>query len=221
MRRNPCDIYIYVYLVNPIIFFSNSELNQMCDVGWTRMLRTQPVCFFPFDPDESGAHYRSVPAAGGPQAAQKPEFSQSVVICSRTRSPFRPSFVLYGLRATSASDSASPDGDDLSEVQLVIVHLGDKDGRHGLVERGAVHVDRGADRQHEADDAPVDVVVLQEALEGDRQRGRTAEGEHVAHMCTTQPDPEGPGRPGTRTPKALSRLSGRDRTSTKTTAFGT
>lgn len=54
--------------------------------------------------------------------------------------------------------------------------MGDKDGRHGLVERRAVHVDRGPDRQHEADDAPVDVVVLQEALEGDRQRGRTAEG---------------------------------------------
>lgn len=54
--------------------------------------------------------------------------------------------------------------------------MGDEDGRHGLVERGAVHVDGGADGQHEADDAPVDVVVLQEALEGDRQRGRTAEG---------------------------------------------
>lgn len=88
----------------------------------------------------------------------------------------------FDLEATSASDSASPDGDDLSKVQLVIVDLGNKDGRHGLIERGAVHVDRGPDRQHEADDAPVDVVVLQEALEGDRQCGRTAEGNsHILH----------------------------------------
>lgn len=54
--------------------------------------------------------------------------------------------------------------------------MGDEDGRHGLVERSAVHVDGGADRQHEADDASVDVVVLQEALEGDRQSGRAAAG---------------------------------------------
>lgn len=53
--------------------------------------------------------------------------------------------------------------------------MSDKDGRHGLVERGAIHVDGGPDRQHEADDASVDVVVLKEALEGDRQSGRAAE----------------------------------------------
>lgn len=54
--------------------------------------------------------------------------------------------------------------------------MGDKDGCHGLVERGAVHVDCGPDRQHKADDASVDVVVLEEALEGDRQSGRAAAG---------------------------------------------
>ena len=54
-----------------------------------------------------------------------------------------------------------PDGDDLAEVQLVVVDLSDEDGGHRLVERRAVHVDGGADRQHEADDAAVDVVVLQ------------------------------------------------------------
>lgn len=64
----------------------------------------------------------------------------------------------------------------MPKVQLVIVHLGDEDGRHGLVERGAVHVDGGPDRQHEADDASVDMVVLKEALEGDRQSGRAAAG---------------------------------------------
>lgn len=54
--------------------------------------------------------------------------------------------------------------------------MGDEDGCHGLVECGAVHVDGGPHRQHEADDASVDVVVLEEALEGDRQSGRAAAG---------------------------------------------
>lgn len=47
----------------------------------------------------------------------------------------------------------------------------DEYGGHGFVEGGAIHVDGGAHGQHEADDAAVDVVVLQQALEGDRQRG--------------------------------------------------
>lgn len=70
---------------------------------------------------------------------------------------------------------ALPYRDDLSKVKLVVVHLGDENGCHGLVERGAVHVDGGPDGQHKADDASVDVVVLEEALEGDRQSGRAAE----------------------------------------------
>lgn len=55
--------------------------------------------------------------------------------------------------------------------------MGDEDGGHSLVECGAVHVDCGADRQHEANDASVDVIVLEEALEGDRQSSRAAAGE--------------------------------------------
>lgn len=69
-----------------------------------------------------------------------------------------------------------PDGDDLPKVQFVIVHLGDEDGCHGLIERRTIHVDGGPDRQHEADDASVDMVVLKEALEGDRQSSRAAGG---------------------------------------------
>lgn len=69
---------------------------------------------------------------------------------------------------------ALPDRDDLSKVELIIIHLGDEDGCHGLVQGGAVHIDGGPDGQHEADDASVDVVVLKEALEGDRQSGRAA-----------------------------------------------
>lgn len=78
MRRNPCDIYIYVYLVNPIIFFCNSELNQMCDVGWTHMLREHSEFFFFFPLTQMKVEHinKSVPAAAeSPQAAGKKENS--------------------------------------------------------------------------------------------------------------------------------------------------
>lgn len=52
--------------------------------------------------------------------------------------------------------------------------MGDEDGCHGFVECSAVHIDGGPNRKHESDDASVDVVVLQEALEGDRQSGGAA-----------------------------------------------
>lgn len=65
-----------------------------------------------------------------------------------------------------------PNGDNLSKVKFIIVHLGDEDCSHGLVQCGTIHVYCGANRQHKADDTSVDVIVLEEALEGDRQRGR-------------------------------------------------
>lgn len=68
-----------------------------------------------------------------------------------------------------------PDGDDLAKVQLIVVDLSDKYCSHGFVEGRAIHVDGSAHWQHEADDAAVDVVVLQQALKGDRQRGRAGE----------------------------------------------
>ena len=57
------------------------------------------------------------------------------------------------------------------------VHLGDKDGGHSLVERGAVHVDGGADGQHEAGDPLVDAVILLQAAKRHRQRGSAEMGE--------------------------------------------
>lgn len=66
---------------------------------------------------------------------------------------------------------SAPDGNDLAKVQLVVVDLGDEDGSHSLIERSAVHVDGGTHGQHKASNAPVDVVVLQQALEGDGQCG--------------------------------------------------
>lgn len=68
-----------------------------------------------------------------------------------------------------------PDGDQLTKVQLVVVDLSDEDGRHGLVERRAVHVDGGTHGQDEAGDLPFHVAVLQQTLHGDGQRGRAGE----------------------------------------------
>lgn len=79
------------------------------------------------------------------------------------------SFLIF---SNCTSGPPVPDGDDLPEVQLVVVDLSNKDGGHGLVQRCAVHVNGCAHRQHKANDAPVDVVVLQQALKSDGQCGR-------------------------------------------------
>ena len=79
-----------------------------------------------------------------------------------------------------------PDSNNLPKVQLVVVDLSDEDGRHGLVECRSVHVNGGSHRQYKAYDAPDEVVVLQEALEGDRQCGRAA-AEHM-HTGSSETD---------------------------------
>lgn len=63
----------------------------------------------------------------------------------------------------------SPDSDNLAPVEINPIHLGDKDGGHRLIKRRAVHVDRGAHREHEASDPLIDAQVLLQAAEGDRQ----------------------------------------------------
>lgn len=68
-----------------------------------------------------------------------------------------------------------PDGDDLAKVQLIIINLCDEYGRHSLIESGAIHIDGGAHREHKTYDTTINVVVLQEALEGNRQCGRAVE----------------------------------------------
>lgn len=65
-----------------------------------------------------------------------------------------------------------PDGDDLAKVQLVIINLCYKYCCHSLIESSAIHIDGGADGEHKTDDTAVNVIVLQEALEGYRQCGR-------------------------------------------------
>ena len=53
-------------------------------------------------------------------------------------------------------------------------HLGDEDGRHGLVERSAVHVDGGADGEDESSDPGLYLAALLQAGHRHRQRGRAA-----------------------------------------------
>ena len=65
-----------------------------------------------------------------------------------------------------------PDGDQLSKVQLVVINLSNKDGRHSLVKRRAVHVNGGSNREDKASNLPVNVAVFQQAFHGDGKRGR-------------------------------------------------
>lgn len=48
-----------------------------------------------------------------------------------------------------------PDRHNLAKRHVDPPELGDEDGRHGLVQRRAVHVDGGSDGDHEAGDARV------------------------------------------------------------------
>lgn len=68
-----------------------------------------------------------------------------------------------------------PDCDNLARVQLDAVHLSNEDGGHGLIQGSSVHVDGGADRQHEAGDSFVNTQVLLQTAEGDGQCTSTVE----------------------------------------------
>ena len=70
------------------------------------------------------------------------------------------------------SPLVAPDSDDLAEVHLHVVDLGDEDGCQGLIQSSAVHVDGGTHGQHKTCHTLVDLVVLLQALEGDWQSGR-------------------------------------------------
>lgn len=68
---------------------------------------------------------------------------------------------------------SQPDSDNLARVQLDAVHLGNEDGSHSLVQGSSVHVDGGADRQHETSDSFVNTQILLQTAEGDGQRAST------------------------------------------------
>lgn len=60
-----------------------------------------------------------------------------------------------------------PDSDDLSHVQCDVIHLGYKDGCHGLIQGSAVHIDGGAYGQHEASHTFINLQIFLQAAEGD------------------------------------------------------
>ena len=66
------------------------------------------------------------------------------------------------------------DGHQDAGVQGDVVHLGDEDRGDRDEEGGAVHVDRGPDREHELGDPGVDLVVLLHAAEGHRESSGSA-----------------------------------------------
>ena len=76
------------------------------------------------------------------------------------------------------------DGSVLPDAKWQLVHLGNEDGAHGDEERRAVHVDCGANGQHESGDARVHAALVVHAAEGDRQRGRPVEGVRVSGRAT-------------------------------------
>ena len=74
---------------------------------------------------------------------------------------------------TTHSVNVPPDRDDLANVEVNAVHLCYKDGCDSLVERRAIHVDSGANGQHEACHSLVDAVVLLQTPECDGEGRRT------------------------------------------------
>lgn len=71
----------------------------------------------------------------------------------------------------AAAEKLLPYSYNLSQIQFILIDLGNEDGSNRLVQRSAVHVDGGPDREHEPRHASVNAVVLQQTLEGDGQGG--------------------------------------------------
>lgn len=67
-----------------------------------------------------------------------------------------------------------PDGENMAKVKFHVIDLSNKDGCHGLIEGGAVHVDGGAHRQDEARHSLIHTNVLLQTVEGDGEGGRAA-----------------------------------------------
>lgn len=67
-----------------------------------------------------------------------------------------------------------PDDENLAKVKFHVIDLSNKDGRHGFVESGAIHVDGGAHRQDKARDLFIHTDVLLQTVESDGEGGRAA-----------------------------------------------
>lgn len=69
-----------------------------------------------------------------------------------------------------------PDGENLSEVEVIVIDLSDKDGCQGFIESCTVHVYGGADWEHETGHTLVYIVVFLKAFKCDGQCCRTERG---------------------------------------------
>lgn len=67
-----------------------------------------------------------------------------------------------------------PDGNNLANIQSIVIQLGYEDGSHRLIQRCAIHVNSGTHWEDEAGDPLVDTIVLLGTSEGDGQGGGAA-----------------------------------------------
>ena len=74
--------------------------------------------------------------------------------------------------ADTGRDASDADGEHVAQVHVYVVQLGDEDGRQGLVQGCPVHVHRGPYRDHEAGHPRVQLVLLLQTVERQRQRRR-------------------------------------------------
>lgn len=67
-----------------------------------------------------------------------------------------------------------PDGNNLANIQSIVIQLGDEDGSHRLIQRCAIHVNSGTNWEDEAGDPLVNTIVLLGTSESDGQGGGAA-----------------------------------------------
>ena len=79
----------------------------------------------------------------------------------------------------------SPDFDHVLDTKGDAVHLGYKDGRHGLKNRCAVHVDSVTNREYEASDSFVNAHVVLQTTECDRKCRRAVHSQQCIHFTLT------------------------------------
>lgn len=75
-----------------------------------------------------------------------------------------PCINLHVLLCIRLNGNTSPDSDELSKIELVLIDLCDEDGSHCLVQRSAIHIDSCTDGKHESSYFPIHVAVFQQTL---------------------------------------------------------
>lgn len=68
-----------------------------------------------------------------------------------------------------------PDCDNLTRIKMHTIHLGNKDGRHSLIESSSIHIDGGTYWEHKTSDSFVNGQILLQATECDRKCASTGD----------------------------------------------